>query len=230
MDKIRHASYSGTHWVCDNRLKKDGEKSKCCDCFPHENCGEVENALNDIKLDFIEETLKEFDDKFKCIQKDCDGTGNIPYQVGDDDWEADQCQFHAEYIFPIKKFLKSKLQEAIEQTKLPMGVSQWRKHGQDNGYWEYFEKEAFEKGRKDEQKNSDNYWEQGYEQGKGEQRDKLLNQKANRHDQEVIKYYKDSLVSELEKLPTSFPELESDSYDEGCTDTKDRIINIIKNK
>ena len=27
---------------------------------------------------------------------------------------------------------------------IPMGVSEWRKHGQDYGYWEYFEKEIKE--------------------------------------------------------------------------------------
>jgi hypothetical protein len=33
--------------------------------------------------------------------------------------------------------------------KAPMGVSQWRNHGKEFGYWEFFEKEAIEKGREE---------------------------------------------------------------------------------
>lgn len=29
----------GTHSVCANRLAKDGGKSHCCTCEPHEDCG-----------------------------------------------------------------------------------------------------------------------------------------------------------------------------------------------
>lgn len=58
----------------------------------------------------VEKTvLAEFDGKFKCIQNDCDGGGAIPYQVVDGEWSAEQCQFHAEYLFPLKTFLKDAL-------------------------------------------------------------------------------------------------------------------------
>jgi hypothetical protein len=57
----------------------------------------------------IQEILKEFDEKFKCIQNDCDGHGNIPTE-----WEAGQCQFHAEYLFPIKAFLLSHLTSLVD--------------------------------------------------------------------------------------------------------------------
>ena len=56
-----------------------------------------------------EQMMSKFDEKFKCIQKDCDGNGCIPVQVSEDDWEADQCQFHAEYIFPIKSHITQSL-------------------------------------------------------------------------------------------------------------------------
>lgn len=45
---------------------------------------------------------REFEEKFKCIKSDCDGNGCIPHQVAEDEWEAQQCQFHAEYLFPMK--------------------------------------------------------------------------------------------------------------------------------
>ena len=48
-----------------------------------------------------------FQEKYKCIQKDGDGNGYIPYPVagpnGEEGWEGDQCQFHAEYLFPMEK-------------------------------------------------------------------------------------------------------------------------------
>lgn len=30
-----------THSVCDKRLKKEGGKSLCCECNPHDDCGEI---------------------------------------------------------------------------------------------------------------------------------------------------------------------------------------------
>ena len=58
---------------------------------------------------------KDFDKKFPCIQPDCDGKGNIPVQVGDDEWEADQCQFHAEYLFPLKDFISQEVKKERER-------------------------------------------------------------------------------------------------------------------
>lgn len=28
----------GTHYCCDKRLKEEGGKAKCCECFPHKGC------------------------------------------------------------------------------------------------------------------------------------------------------------------------------------------------
>ena len=62
-----------------------------------------------------------FDEEFKCIQSDCDGNGNIPHQIAEGEWEAQQCQFHAEYLFPIKAFLlasnKAVLSSVLEKVK-----------------------------------------------------------------------------------------------------------------
>ena len=62
----------------------------------------------------LEEGLKEFDEKFKCIQGDCAGGGHtFPTES---EPEGGQCQFCAEYIFPIKSFLISfaeKIREGV---------------------------------------------------------------------------------------------------------------------
>lgn len=74
-----------------------------------------------------EEREKRFDEKFKCIQPGCDGNGNIPVlvsgsrQISDtefeqtQEWEAEQCQFHAEYIFPFKAFIQSEIDLALAE-------------------------------------------------------------------------------------------------------------------
>ena len=65
----------------------------------------------------LESRNRTFDEKFKCIQSDCDGQGNIPHQVAEDDWEAEQCQFHAEYLFPIKSYQTETIKLVIEALK-----------------------------------------------------------------------------------------------------------------
>jgi hypothetical protein len=63
-------------------------------------------------------TMQErFDEKFKCIDGSCDGRGNIPVLVGDNEWEAEQCQFHAEYLFPIKDFIQSEIDMAVAKER-----------------------------------------------------------------------------------------------------------------
>ena len=78
----------------------------------------------------IKEKAREmFDEKFKCIQIDCDGTGcipvakEVPRQISDNpdeyaidvELEAEQCQFHAEYIFPIQDFIDQIIDLAIAE-------------------------------------------------------------------------------------------------------------------
>lgn len=52
-----------------------------------------------------EEVRKQFLEKFKCIDSGCDQTGTIPHQIGDDEWEAQQCQFCSEVRFPAADFI-----------------------------------------------------------------------------------------------------------------------------
>jgi hypothetical protein len=55
-----------------------------------------------------------FDEKFKCIQGGCDGTGHIPEQVSEDEWTSSQCQFHAEYLIPMKEHFFSTIENILE--------------------------------------------------------------------------------------------------------------------
>ena len=69
-------------------------------------------------LTLQEESDKEFDESFKCIQGDCDGTGHIPEQISEDEWTSQQCQFHAEYLLKFKSFLHHKLEKAYNLGQL----------------------------------------------------------------------------------------------------------------
>ena len=57
---------------------------------------------------FETEVLKMFDETFKCIQNDCDGFGIVP----DGGENPMQCQFHAEYLLPMRDFLLTQLRLA----------------------------------------------------------------------------------------------------------------------
>lgn len=61
---------------------------------------------------------KEFDENFKCIQGDCAGGGHtFPTES---EPEGGQCQFCAEYIYPLKAFITSLLQyQKIEHCSTP---------------------------------------------------------------------------------------------------------------
>ena len=59
------------------------------------------------------EILKQFDEKFPCIEggDNCNGT----IQIGEDDIR--QCQFHAEYLIPQRTFLSTSIQQAIAEER-----------------------------------------------------------------------------------------------------------------
>jgi hypothetical protein len=38
---MTHTPESTTHWACQKRLAEYGGESKCCACYPHEDCGDV---------------------------------------------------------------------------------------------------------------------------------------------------------------------------------------------
>lgn len=67
---------------------------------------------------------QEISKSIPCIQGGCDQKGTIAVQVGDDDWEPEQCQFCYEVRFPaIKKLL------AIFESHLNRAVVEARKEG-----------------------------------------------------------------------------------------------------
>ena len=62
--------------------------------------------------DVIAQAEKEFDEKFKCIQGDCAGGGHT-YPT-EEEPEGGQCQFCAEYLFPMKSFLSSYTKDLLQ--------------------------------------------------------------------------------------------------------------------
>ncbi len=55
-----------------------------------------------------DEKIKEFEEKFKCIQNDCVGGGYTS--------DEGQCQFCAKYLFPIKSFISQTIQDIARAT------------------------------------------------------------------------------------------------------------------
>lgn len=72
---------------------------------------------------FLEDSEKEFSEKFPCIESGCDGKGNIPKLLetteNGEKWEAEQCEFHAKYLFPIKS---THLASLITLTEMYVGM------------------------------------------------------------------------------------------------------------
>lgn len=57
--------------------------------------------------------VEEFDERFKCIQNDCAGGGHtFPTE---DEPEGGQCQFCAEYIYPLKFFISAELSSVAKE-------------------------------------------------------------------------------------------------------------------
>jgi ribosomal protein S17E len=62
----------------------------------------------------ISSILEEFE-KFKCIRGDCAGGGHT--FPTDDEPEGGQCQFCAEYLFPMRDFIKSHLESLLDEVE-----------------------------------------------------------------------------------------------------------------
>ena len=67
---------------------------------------------------YIEKKVEEFRKEFKCIENGCDGDGNIPVQVSLDEWIADECQFHAEYLIPMENTFRQALTQTAEKARV----------------------------------------------------------------------------------------------------------------
>ena len=53
----------------------------------------------------VEAIVEEFDTDYPCFE--CDGSGNIPQQVGEEEWTASQCQTCWQYRLPAIAKLKT---------------------------------------------------------------------------------------------------------------------------
>lgn len=70
---------------------------------------------------------------FRCIDSNCDGRGNIPHQVGENEWEAQQCQYCAEIRLPTIEFFHKALTTAIESERAR--IQEAMKQASGGGNW-----------------------------------------------------------------------------------------------
>lgn len=59
--KKEHES-EGTHWCCNNRLRDEGGKARCCVCRPHERCGD-DHVLKTFSEPSISQRIEEMVEK-----------------------------------------------------------------------------------------------------------------------------------------------------------------------
>jgi hypothetical protein len=57
-------------------------------------------------------------EKLPCINPSCDGHGNIPHQVSENEWEAEQCQFCYEYrLQPLDDVIKQVYEDVVHEVE-----------------------------------------------------------------------------------------------------------------
>ena len=59
----------------------------------------------------LKQQLAALGEAFPCVESDCDQHGNIPHQVGDHQWEPEQCYFCYEVRFPVLKQAEKSLKK-----------------------------------------------------------------------------------------------------------------------
>ena len=62
----------------------------------------------------LDKILAEFDEKFKCINSNCDNNGTIANQISEDEFEPQQCQYCFEVRFKQRDFLRSSLLSLLD--------------------------------------------------------------------------------------------------------------------
>jgi len=132
----------GSYHIANTHIEEVGlgvGDKDCPDCKPDIGCnkhyikdGDRHDRLMDVG-DWKFKIDEEFDKKFKCIQGDCAGGGHT-YPT-EEEPEGGQCQFCAEYIFPIKDFyfsqIKQLLNDKLEEVERKLPNSQ-REYSFDN--------------------------------------------------------------------------------------------------
>jgi hypothetical protein len=64
--------------------------------------------------DLISKRDKEFEEKFDCVERSCDGYGNIQRLDENGEICVEQCEFHAKYLFPITSFRHEDMKAVLE--------------------------------------------------------------------------------------------------------------------
>ena len=116
-------------------LHKDGEEVDWCENRVDDT--DIKYILDDNKTQSIKSIIQEFNKRFKCIEKGCEGDGVLPEQDGEGDWQPAQCEFCYEVRFPLKDWLEQTLnkykQDLIEDmaednaTAIRSGIDSYKK-------------------------------------------------------------------------------------------------------
>lgn len=135
------------------------EHCKNCESTGHDICGTLGGSYMD-----IDKKLAEFNKKFPLLRLYPNSADELERFVSGD----------------IERWLKQTLKqqkEKIEAKRLPMGVSQWHKHGKKHGYVKYFEAKI----REEILDTLDN-WAEKWKEGKCEScSGKVLNWNCKQH-------------------------------------------------
>lgn len=59
----------------------------------------------------VKEQVEKIKAVFPCIDSSCDQDGCIPHQVGEDEWEAQQCEFCYKIRFPMLEEAEKQIEE-----------------------------------------------------------------------------------------------------------------------
>ncbi len=73
----------------------------------------------------LQKEIEAFEKEFQCIAIQCDNKGTIPNRIGEDEWEAEQCEYCYTVRFPLiekykqslLRFTRSVIEEAMPEEK-----------------------------------------------------------------------------------------------------------------
>ena len=67
--------------------------------------------------DYKQKRLEEFDEKFPCIETECNNNGSMTGYDREGDAEQQQCQYCFEHRLPQKDFLAETIEQAVSEEK-----------------------------------------------------------------------------------------------------------------
>lgn len=100
--------------ACDkNMLIGENIQCTCGDTVLHNYAnGEIPNP----------EQKEEWENKYTCPNTGCDNNGTVAVQIGENEWEAQQCQYCFEIWFPLRDAIRSQIALARQQERENMST------------------------------------------------------------------------------------------------------------